>query len=338
MAVMKPVRWGWLGDAKIAREHVIPGMKKSPICDIRAVASRDIAKARRVASSLGVPKAYGSYEELLADPEIEAVYNPLPNHLHVPWSIKAAEAGKHVLCEKPIALTAAEAETLLAARDRTGVLIQEAFMVRTNPQWVRARTLVREGALGAVKAMQWVFAYYLMDAANVRNMAAIGGGGIYDIGCYPITTTRYIFEAEPTRVVSLIDRDPDFGTDRLASVLLDFGDGRQASFMTSTQLAPHQRATIMGDKGRITIEIPANAPATGTFRILLDDGSALADASAKAESFTDVDQYMIQGEAFSKAIRGQRPQVTPLEDAVANMRVIDAIFRSAESGGWEAVR
>ncbi len=334
--MVNPVNWGWLGDAKIARDHVIPGMQESEWCDIAAVASRDLDRAKRIASALGVPKAYGSYEELLADPEIEAVYNPLPNHLHVPWSVKAAEAGKHVLCEKPIALSAAEARTLVAARDRCGVLIEEAFMVHSNPQWLRARELVREGAIGDLRAAQWSFAYRLMDPHNVRNMPDIGGGGVYDIGCYPITTCRFVFESEPKRLVALLDRDPDFGTDRLASVILDFGEGRQASFLCSTQIALHQRATFLGTGGRITVEIPCNSPPKTPYRLLVDEGKELGDKSARVETFQG-DQYMIQGEEFSKAVRGEEALVTPLEDAVLNMAVIDAVFRSAESGRWEDV-
>lgn len=333
---MERVRWGVLGDAAIGRLKVIPAMQKGRHITVDAIASRDVDRARRATEALGVPKAYGSYEDLLADADIEAVYIPLPNHLHVPWSIKAAEAGKHVLCEKPIALSAREAESLLEVRDRTGVLIQEAFMVHTNPQWLRARELVRGGRVGQLRAMQWLFSYMNTDPDNVRNKADIGGGGIYDIGCYPITTGRFIFEEEPTRVVALVERDPDFRTDRLASVILDFPSG-QASFVCSTQLVPYQRAHILGTTGRLEIEIPFNAPPDRPNRIFIDDGAALGGHSAAVEVFPAVDQYTIQGDVFSAAIRGERAQATPLEGSVANMRVIDAVFRSAESGEWESV-
>ena len=332
----KPVTWEILSTAKIGRKKVIPAMKQGKLCRIQAIASRDEAGARQVADELGIPKAYGSYEELLADPEIEAVYNPLPNHLHVPWSIKAAEAGKHVLCEKPISLTAAEAQTLLEVRDRTGVLITEAFMVRSHPQWLRPRELVRQGRIGKLRAIQGAFSYSTTDPKNIRNQADIGGGGIYDIGCYPIVISRFLFEAEPTRVVGLIERDPEMKVDRLTSALLDFPEG-QASFVCSTQMVSYQRIQVFGTKGRIEIEIPFNSPPDKPYRIFVDDGSQLADASAQAETFEVVDQYTIQGELFSEAVRSGKPVEFPLEDAVKNMRAIDALFLSAETGKWEKV-
>jgi predicted dehydrogenase len=333
---MQPVNWGIISTALIGTAKVIPAMQKSKHCRIQAIASRDLPLAKKWAEKLGIPKAYGSYEELLADREIEAVYNPLPNHLHVPWSIKAAEAGKHVLCEKPIALDAKEAEQLVAARNRTGKLITEAFMVRSHPQWLRARELVRQGKIGELRAVQGLFTYFLADPKNVRNMADIGGGGLYDIGCYPIVTSRFLFEAEPTRVVGLIERDPVMKIDRLASAILDYPKG-QATFTCATQLVPYQRMQILGTKGRIEVEIPFNAPPDKPCRIFVDDGSALGDASAKDEAFPVCDQYAIQGDLFSEAIRSGKPVEFPLENAVQNMRIIDAIFRSAKSGGWEKV-
>ena len=333
---MEAVRFGVIGTAKIALQKVIPAMQQSEHCRIVAIASRDRTRARAAADALGIPRAYGSYAELLQDPEIEAVYNPLPNHLHVPVSIEAAAAGKHVLCEKPIALTAAEAERLRAARDHAGVLIQEAFMVRCHPQWLRARALVREGRIGALRVVQGSYGYMNTDPANVRNQAGIGGGGLYDIGCYPIATARFLFEAEPTRVASLIDYDPNFGTDRLASVLLQFPAG-QALFYCSTQLVPYQRMQILGAAGRIEIEIPFNAPPDRPCRIFVDDGSQLGDASARVETFDVVNQYTLQGDLFARAIREGEPLPFPLEDAVSNMRVLDAVFRAGRSGRWEEV-
>jgi predicted dehydrogenase len=333
---MQPVNWGIISTALIGTAKVIPAMQKSKHCRIQAIASRDLALAKKWAKELGIPKAYGSYEELLADREIEAVYNPLPNHLHVPWSIKAAEAGKHVLCEKPIALDAKEAEQLVAAHNRTGKLITEAFMVRSHPQWLRARELVRQGKIGELRTVQGLFTYFLTDPKNVRNMADIGGGGLYDIGCYPIVTSRFLFEAEPTRVVGLVEYDPVLKIDRLASAILDYPKG-QASFTCSTQLVPYQRMQILGTKGRIEVEIPFNAPPDKPCRIFVDDGSALGDASAKEEAFPVCDQYGIQGDLFSEAIRSGKPPEFPLENAVQNMRIIDAIFRSAKTGGWEKV-
>ena len=330
---MEPVKWGIVSTAKIGLEHVVPAMARSPSLDIVAIASRDRPRAEAAAAKLGIARAYGSYEALFADTEVEAVYNPLPNHLHVPVSIEAAEAGKHVLCEKPIALTAAEAETLIAARDRAGVVIAEAFMVRHHPQWRRARALVREGAIGKLRAIQCAFSYYNDDPANIRNNADIGGGALYDIGVYPIVTARYLFGSEPRRVLGLIERDPSFGTDRLSTGLLDFADG-QASFVCSTQLTPYQRVQVFGTEGRIEIEIPFNAPPDRPTRILLDDGTELGNRSAKEETFDAADQYRLQGEAFGRCLRDASAPEFPLEDSVLNMRVVDALFRSARENGW----
>ncbi len=330
---MEPVRFGVISTARIGLEKVIPAMQRSRHCRIEAIASRDLGQAERAAAALGIPKAYGSYAELLADPAIEAVYNPLPNHLHVSLSAEAARAGKHVLCEKPIALDAAEARQLVAVRDQTGVLIAEAFMVRWHPQWLRARELVRSGQIGALRVVQGSFSYHNVDPANVRNQADIGGGGLYDIGCYPIVTSRFLFGAEPTRVVGTVERDPSFGTDRLATALMEFPTG-QALFVCSTQLVPYQRMQIFGTKGRIEVEIPFNAPPDRPCRIFLDDGSQLGDASAEVIELDVVDHYTLQGDAFAEAIRTGQPWPYPLEDAVANMAVIDGLFRSAKEGAW----
>jgi predicted dehydrogenase len=330
------VKWGVLGTASIAVRKVIPGMQKGKWSGIVAIASRERKKAEAAASALKIDKAYGSYEELLGDPEIEAIYNPLPNHLHVPWSIKAAQAGKHVLCEKPIALNAAEAGTLLAARDRAGVRIGEAFMVKTHPQWLRTRQLIREGQIGELRAIVGVFSYFNRDPLNVRYKPEWGGGGLLDIGCYPITMSRFMFGAEPLRVSGVLERDPEFGTDRLASAILEFSAG-QSVFTCGTQLVPYQRMQFLGAKGRIEIEIPFNAPANQPTRIFVDDGSDLAGAGIKMETLPACDQYTLQGDAFSQAIRENSDVPVSLEDAIANMAVIDAVFRSAESGRRESL-
>jgi len=330
----RKVKWGVLGAASIAVRKVIPGMQQSEYCEVAAIASRDLSKARSAAASLKIGKAYGSYEELLADPEIEAVYNPLPNHLHVPWSIKAMEAGKHVLCEKPIALNAAEAKTLVPVRDRAGVKIGEAFMVKTHPQWLLTRELILEGRIGDLRAIVGVFSYFNRDAKNVRNKPEWGGGGLMDIGCYPITMSRFMFAAEPLRVSGVLERDPEFGTDRLASAILEFSDGH-ATFTCSTQMVPYQRMQFLGTKGRVEIEIPFNAPPNKATRIFVDDGSDVGGAGIKVETIPACDQYTIQGDVFSKAILEDRNVPVPLEDAIANMAVIDAIFRAAQSGKWE---
>jgi predicted dehydrogenase len=300
---VKKVVWGVLSTAKIGRDRVLPGMRKSDLLEIRAIASRDGARARSAAEALGIPKAYGSYDALFADPEVEAIYNPLPNHLHVPLTLAAAAAGKHVLCEKPIALTADEATALRAAAGK--VLIAEAFMVRFHPQWLRARELLREGRIGALRAVQMFFGYNNVDPANVRNKADIGGGGLYDIGCYAIVAGRFFFDAEPARGLALIDRDPAFRTDRLTSGLVDFGDGRRLDFTVSTQIAPHQRLQLCGSKGRIEIHIPVNAPQGAPTRISIDDCSSLEGTGITTETLPASDQYQLQGEAFSRAVRAR---------------------------------
>ena len=328
---MKKVKWGVLGAASIAVRKVIPGMQKGAYSEISAIASRDKRKAEEAAGKLGIAKVYGSYEELLRDGEIEAVYNPLPNHLHVPWSVKAAEAGKHVLCEKPISLNVAEAKSLLAVRDRTGVKIGEAFMVKTHPQWLRAREIVRSGVIGDLRAIAGVFSYFNRNPDNVRHKVEWGGGGLMDIGCYPITMSRFIFGEEPVRVAGMLERDPDFGTDRLASVILEFPSG-QSIFTCSTQTAYFQRMHFLGTSGRVEIEIPWNAPNDRPCRIFVGDQMG---GAPKVEEFPVVDQYTIQGDEFSRAIRGERDVPVPLEDAIKNMAVIEAIFKASDSGRWE---
>jgi predicted dehydrogenase len=335
--VSRKVRWGVLGAAKIAVEKVIPAMQRGEWSEVAAIASRDLGKAERAARRLGVPTAYGSYEELLADASIEAIYNPLPNHLHVPWTIKAAEAGKHVLCEKPIGLNLAEAAQLFAVRDRTGVKIQEAFMVRTHPQWLGTLGLIRQGRIGELRTIAGFFSYFNRDEQNIRNKAEAGGGALLDIGCYPVTISRFIFGEEPRRVTALIERDPALGIDRLASAVLDFPSG-PSTFTCGTQLVPDQRMQFYGTRGRIEVLIPFNAPPDRPMRILIDDGSDLYGRSAEVMKAPACDQYTVQGDLFSRAIRENTSQPIPLEDAINNMAVIEALFRSAETGRWETPR
>ncbi|MGL4590761.1 MAG: Gfo/Idh/MocA family protein [Aestuariivirga sp.] len=327
---MKPVKWGIISTANIGVANVIPGMLKSKDLEVVAIASRKLKPAREWAGKLGIPKAYGSYEEMLADPEIEAVYNPLPNHLHVPLTLAAARAGKHVLCEKPIAITAKEAQQLRKAPG--SVHIAEAFMVRHATQWLAARDLVKKGRIGDVRAIQVFFSYFNRDPKNVRNKADIGGGGLLDIGCYPITVSRFIFNAEPKRVTATFDRDPKFRTDRTAGGLADFGDGRHLSFSVSTQLAPYQRVHIAGTKGRIEIEIPFNAPPDRPNRYFVQG----MDMNVGEWIELPVsDQYQLQAEAFGRIVRGKQKPVWGVGDAIQNMKIIDAFFRSEKSGRWE---
>ena len=330
----RKVKWGVLSTAKIGVEKVIPAMQRGNFSEVVAISSRDVEKARSTADRLGIPRAFGSYDELLGDPEVEAVYNPLPNHLHVPWSIRAAEAGKHVLCEKPIGLSSEEARELVRARDRTGVKMQEAFIVRTHPQWLGAAQRIRDGLIGQLTAIQYVFSYFNRDPENIRNRIDIGGGGgLMDIGCYPITTSRFVFGEEPRRVIGLIERDPEMKIDRLTSAILDYPSG-QASFLCSTQMVAYQQAHFFGTEGRLEIEIPFNAPNDRPCRIFLNDGDLFA-GNLQTLEFETCDQYTVQGDRFSKAILEDSEVPTPLEDAVENMKVIEAIFRSAESGHWE---
>lgn len=331
------VRWGVLSTATIGVKRVLPAMQRGEWSTVTAIASRELGKAEETARGLGIARAYGSYEELLAAPEIEAIYNPLPNHLHVHWTIKAAEAGKHILCEKPLSLTAAEARTLLEVQARTGVKIGEAFMVRTHPQWLRTRELISEGRIGELRAIQGFFSYSNTNPANIRNKPEYGGGALMDIGCYPINISRFLFGQEPVDVMGFLERDPEFKTDRLTSAMLRFPAG-QASFTCSTQLVPYQRVHIFGTKGRIEVEIPFNAPKDRPCRIFIDDGSDVFGGGVTIESFPVCDQYTVQGDAFSRAIREGTEVPVPLEDAIRNMACIDAVFRSAATGKTECPR
>ena len=334
---MAKIRWGVLGVAGIATRKVIPAMQRGQWTTVTAIASRDRERAKQAAASLGIARAYGSYEELVNDPEIDAVYNPLPNHLHVPWTIRAAEQGKHVLCEKPIALTADEARRLIAVRDRTGVKMQEAFMVATHPQWLKTRDLVREGRIGELRAMVGAFSYYNDDPRNIRNIPEYGGGALLDIGCYLVKTSRYMFGREPVRVAGAIDRDPVMDVDRLTSILLDYGDGHLVG-TCGTQLVPYQQMQILGTKGRIEIRIPFNAPPDRPCEIITDTGKDLFGGGQERITFPVCDQYTIQGDLFSRAILDNTREPEPIEEAVLNMECIEAIFRSAASGTWEVPR
>ena len=333
------VRWGVLSTAKIGWEKVIPAMQRGQMCSIDAIASRSLDSAKAWADKLGISKAYGSYEALLADPAIEAIYNPLPNDLHVEWTLKAARAGKHVLCEKPFALNAREAAQVreVAGTGPGQVHIMEAFMVRFHPQWLRARELARSGDLGELRTVQVAFSYNNQNAANIRNKPENGGGALYDIGCYAIVAGRFLFDAEPLRVMALIERDPVFKTDRLTSALLDFDDGRRLDFTVSTQAAPFQRVQAIGTKKRLEIEIPFNAPPGEAMRIFIDDGQVIGGRAVAVETLAPCDQYTLQGDAFSRAVRGEVALLYGLDDAICNMRIIDALFASEISGGWVAL-
>lgn len=296
-------------------------MQKGAFTEITAISSRTLDNAEKAADRLGIPKAYGSYEELLADPEIDAVYNPLPNHLHVPWSIKALEAGKHVLCEKPIALSSSEAETLLQASGNYPALkVMEAFMYRHHPRWQKTKELVDEGAIGRLKSVHSYFGYYNDNPDDIRNQAEIGGGGLMDVGCYCISTSRFLFGREPKRAEAVLETDPDFHTDKLASGLLDF-EGGAAVFTCSTQCCPQQYVKIFGTEGHITIHVPFTpAPDEETEILLTRQGNT------ESIKFEPCDQYTRQGDLFARSILDNTPVPTPLQDAVDNMKVIEKLL------------
>ena len=330
----RALRWGVLGVADIAVKQVIPAMRLTRSASVDAIASREGAKAEAAARSLGIPRAHGSYEALLADPAIDAVYIPLPNHLHVPWTLRAAEAGKHVLCEKPMGMNAAEVRALLPVRERTGVVIGEAFMTRTHPQWRRVRELIAAGRIGELRMVTGHFSYYRRDPDDVRSRVEWGGGVLLDIGCYPVTMARWLFGAEPVEVACALERDPDFKVDRYVSGVLRFPAG-QASFTVAGQAALWQRMEIFGTRGRIEVEIPFNPPATHAARLLTDDGRDLTGGGIGVETFAPVNQYTLQAERFADAVRGRGAVPVGLEDAIGNMAVLDALFRAAGSGRWE---
>ena len=326
---MQTVSWGILSTAKIGRTKVIPAMQKGELTKIDAICSRSLASAEATAQALGIPKAYGSYEDLLADPAIQAIYIPVPNHMHVEWTLKCLAAGQHVLCEKPLGLNAKEAAHLLAEAEKYPDLkVMEAFMYRHHPQWIKAKEWVDNGAIGRIVTIQSTFSYYNADPNNVRNQAQIGGGGLLDIGCYCISLSRFIAGKEPNRVVGIIELDPIMKMDRLASGMLDFGD-LTSTFTCSTQMAPHQVVHIYGAKGRVEIEIPFNAPQEEPCRIFLHKGGNTEECILPV-----ADQYTIQGDLFSQAILEDKPVPTPLVDALGNMKVIDALFESAKTEGW----
>jgi predicted dehydrogenase len=326
---MERVRFGVLSTARIASEKVIPAMQRGQRTSVQAIASRDLAKARLTADRLGVPVAFGSYEELLASTEIDAVYIPLPNHLHVPWSIRATEAGKHVLCEKPIGLSTAEAMQLMAVAQRhPHIKVMEAFMYRHHPQWQLAKKIVQDGGIGRLRTIQSFFSYYNDDEQNIRNTPEIGGGALMDIGCYCVSLARFLFGDEPRQVLGQIERDPRFGTDVVTSGILKFDRGT-ASFTCGTLLAPFQRVQIVGESGRVEIEIPFNAPPDRACRIWHQQNKNIEEILLPV-----CDQYAIQGDLFAEAILNDLPVPTPLADAVANMCVLGAIFQSAQENAW----
>ena len=330
---MKKIRWGVLGTAKIGLEKVIPAIQRSQRGEVAAIASRDKARAAAAAGDLGIAKAYGSYAELLGDPEIDAIYNPLPNNLHVDLTLEAVEAGKPVLCEKPIGMDAKDAARLRAVDGKVPVM--EGFMVRFHPQWLWVREQVRSGALGELRAIQTFFSYRNLDPDNIRNKPETGGGALLDIGCYPTVISRFLFEAEPARAFALVERDPAFGTDRLVTAILDFGGGRRSDFTVSTQVTAYQRVHVVGTRARLEIEIPFNAPQGAETRVYIDEGREPGDRLRKTHTIAACDQYSEQCDAFARVILGEDPLPYGIEDGIRMMGILDALFRSGDSGKWE---
>jgi predicted dehydrogenase len=329
------VKWGILSTAGIATKRVLPAMLQCEDTELAAIGSRSIEKAKKVAKDFNIPKVYGSYDDLLNDPEIEVIYNPLPNHLHAEWTIRAASRGKNVLCEKPMARNVAEARRVREARDEHHVQIEEGFMIVAHPQWLRTRDIVNSGRIGKLRSAVGVFSYFNVDPANVRNMEDLAGGALMDIGCYPIRTSRFIFGEEPIRVVGCIERDPSFKTDRLTSALLEFPRG-QCIFTVSTQMVYYQKMQFFGTEGHADIEIPFNAPTDKPARIIVDNGKDLyAGGSQVVETVPICNQFTIQADLFSKAVRDKTPLPNTLEDSIHNAAVIEALFKSAKSGAWE---
>jgi predicted dehydrogenase len=327
--VSDPVRWGVLGCADIAVRKVIPAMQRSAACDVVAIASRDADRAAVTADALGVSRHHGSYDALLADPDVEAVYLPLPNHLHAPWTLRAAAAGKHVLCEKPLALSTAEAGEMIDGCRRAGVELMEAFMYRLHPLWTTVHALVADGSIGDLQAIQAFFSYRNTDPGNIRNIAAYGGGALMDIGCYPISVARWMFGREPTDVIASVRRDPSFGTDVLTSAVLDF-DGRHATFTCSTQLEDDQRVHLVGTAGRLLVPIPFNIPPDRPTEIIRAAGGDPPVAPGiEVITVPAADPYEVQADAFSAAVRGDGPVPIPPTDSIGTLAVIARILADA---------
>lgn len=327
------LRFGILSTAKIGRELVVPAIQDAENCVVTAVASRDFAKARAMADRFSVPHAFGSYEEMLASDTIDAVYIPLPTSQHVEWTIKAADAGKHVLCEKPIALKADQIDSLIAARDRNKVLVTEAYMVTYTPVWKKVRSLIADGAIGRLRQVQGAFTYFNRDPANMRNIPELGGGGLPDIGVYPVVSTRFSTGKEPLHIQAVTERDPEFGTDIYSSVRADFGEF-ELSFYISTQMANRQIMVFHGTDGYIEVKSPFNADRWGAEEVELTDRS---HGQSQIFRFPDSRQYKREAEAFARAAQGEQEEVVTLESSKLNQKVIDAIYRASEKDGWEPV-
>ena len=335
MTAPRSIRWGILGAARIAARCVLPAFKSTRHAHAVAIAARDRQRASAMAAQFGIARSYGSYADLLADRSIEAVYIPLPNDQHFPWTVRALEAGKHVLCEKPIALNSDQAQAIGEASRRCNRHIAEAYMIRFHPQWQRARALVGSERLGEVHAVHSWFSYDNPPGENLRNSLIHGGGGLYDIGGYALVAARWLFASPPERVIGLFERDPIHGVDRFTSALAAFPSGRQLVFGVSTALPRAQSVVVYGTRGRLTIETPFNPAADRPTRLLIDDCQDLYGCGLEVESVPAADQYALQLDAFSEAIAQGRAPPFGIDDAIANARALDALFRSERTGSWE---
>jgi predicted dehydrogenase len=338
---MEPVRWGVLGAAAIATSRFIPAMSGAPSARLVAIASRDAAKAKAVAQEFGIPRHFGSYDKMIADPEIEALYIPVPNHLHVEWSVKALAAGKHVLCEKPLCLTAADVVALQRARERSGRHIEEAFSYRNHPQWTRIGDLIASGAIGVPRAVQCTLAKQFLDPKDIRNNPDVGGGGLYDMGSYTISACSAIFKRPPRRVIAALDRDPQFKIDRLSTALLDYGEGH-ASFTVATQAGPsawatHQQFSVLGSNGWLRGDFPYAHGRPTSCNVFVGDHTSHGTIATQTFAFEPVNQYTLQVERFSQLLRGEPVPSWPIEDSLLTLRIIEALFESAKTDRWQKI-
>jgi predicted dehydrogenase len=338
---MGKIRWGVLGAASIARTRTLPAMTKAPSVELAALASRSAEKSAALCAELGIPTAYGSYAELLADPTIDAVYLPLPNHLHAEWAVKAMEAGKHVLCEKPLSLSVGEVALLQQVRDRTGRHIEEAFVFRNHPQWTRLAEILETAAIGPVRGMQVTMAMQFHDPKDIRNNLELGGGALYDLGGYVLSACSMVFGRMPLRVLATVDRDPVMGIDRLSSALLDYGDAH-ATVTVATQAGPagrgsHQLLSILGSTGWLRMDYPLAHALPTESHIFIGNESSIGGFETETIAFEPVNQYTLQAERFSRHLLGDPVPTWPIETAMTTMRIINGLFSSARSNGWESI-
>jgi predicted dehydrogenase len=335
------IRWGVIGGAAIARHRTLPAMKQAPHVELTALASRSADKAAALCTELGIPTAYGSYEQLLADPDIDAVYLPLPNHLHCEWAVKSMEAGKHVLCEKPLSLSIAEIEQLKEVRDRTGRHIEEAYVFRNHPQWARIAEILDSGMIGEPRGMQVTMAMQFHDPNDIRNKLELGGGALYDMGGYVISACALVFRRAPIRVVAAVDRDPVMGIDRLSTALLDYG-GAHATITVGTQAGPagrgsHQLLSVLGSTGWLRMDYPLAQAVPAECHVLVGDATSIGGFETTSIGFEPVNQYTLQGERFSRHLLGEDVPVWPIETAAVTLNIVDALFTSASTGLWQEI-